>query len=172
MKKFWMLALVAAFGVSACDTAPDTAEGDADAAMEEATDETPADMAMVTPALGDYNLVAIEGGDPETPFEEGDAGLLHVEESTWSFDMNGEQTANGGWSTDAGHLLVTWETGDCAGQEAVYDMVVSDTGFTQDLVESTCELAPTHLEYAMAGGDMMDDHDAMEDGEMGDGGEM
>ncbi len=151
MKRFWMLALLAVFGVAACDTAPETSEADADAAMEEPADEAAADAAMATPALGDYNLVAIEGGNPENAFGEGDVGLLHVEESTWAFDTNGEQTANGGWTTADGRLHVTWETGDCAGQEAVYDMVVSDTGFTQDLVESTCEMAPTHLEYAMVG---------------------
>ncbi len=98
--------------------------------------------------------------------------MLNLEESTWTFTMNGEQTGSGTWVAEDGRVRVTYETGDCAGQEAVFDMVVSDTRFTNDLVESTCETVPTHMEFAMAGGDMMDDQDAMEEGEMEDGGDM
>jgi hypothetical protein len=65
---------------------------------------------------------------------------------------------------------VTYETGDCAGHESVFELTVSDGAFTQDLVESTCEIASTHTEWAMAGGDMMDDHGAMDEGEPMDDG--
>lgn len=173
MKRFWMFAVIAAFGMAACDTAPETA--DADAAMEEAMEEPVDAMAMATPALGDYSLVAIEGGDPEDPFEEGDVGVLHLEESTWTFDMNGEQAANGTWAAEDGRVRVSYATGDCAGQESVYDTEVGDTGFTADLVESTCEVAATRLEYEMAGGEMMDDHpmeEGADEGAMEDGGDM
>jgi len=170
MKKFWMLALVAAFGMSACDTAPETA--DADAAMEESFEETADDMAMTLPALGDYTLVAIEGGNPETVYAESDVRTLNLEESTWTFAVNGETMSEGGWVAEEGRVRVMWETGDCAGHEGVYDLDVGDAGFTMDLVESGCELAPTHSEYAMAG-DVMEDHDAMEEGaEMEDGGDI
>ncbi len=162
MRKFWMFAVMAVFGVAACDTAPETA--DADDAMEETMEEPVDDAAMALPALGDYNLVAIEGGNPEQPFEEGDVGLLHIAESTWTFDLNGEQVGSGTWMAEEGRATVNWETGNCAGQEGVYDMVVTDDGVVEDLVESACETAPTHMEWVMAGGEMMDDNAAMEEG--------
>lgn len=180
MKRFWMLAFVAAFGVAACDTAPETA--DADDAMEEAAlEETVDDMAMATPALGDYTLAAREGGNPEMVIGEEDVANLNIAESTWTATLNGEPVSNGTWVAEEGRLRVTYESGDCAGQEAIYDLNVGDTGFTMDLIESTCELAATHLEYTMAGGDTMDhgamdeeatDEEAMDEGGTEDGGEM
>lgn len=175
MKRFWMLAFVAAFGMAACDTAPETA--DADDAMEEAADEMADEMAMAAPALGDYTLVAWEGGNPDEPLGEDDVAILNVAESTWTFTVNGEQTANGTYAIEEGRNTVTYETGNCAGHESVFDITVNDGAFTQDLVESTCEMALTHSEWAMAGGDTMDDHGAMEDEGMEDegmedGGEM
>lgn len=155
MKRFWMLAFVAAFGMAACDTAPDTA--DADDAMEEAAlEETADDMAMATPALGDYTLVAREGGNPEMVIGEEDVTNLNIAESTWTFTVNGEPISHGSWVVEEGRLRVIYESGDCAGHESVSYVNVGDTGFTTDLIESTCEVAPTHLEYTMAGGDMMD----------------
>jgi hypothetical protein len=168
MKRFWMLAFVAAFGMAACDTAPETA--DADDAMEEAADEMADDMAMTAPALGDYNLVAMEGGNPDEPIGEDDVAILNVAESTWTFTINGEQVANGTYAIEEGRNRVTYETGDCAGHESVFELTVSDGAFSQDLVESTCEMASTHTEWAMAGGDMMDDHGAMDEGEPMDDG--
>lgn len=168
MKRFWMLAFVAAFGMAACDTAPETA--DADDAMEEAAlEETVDDMAMATPALGDYTLAAREGGNPEMVIGEEDVTNLNIAESTWTFTVNGEPVSNGTWVAEEGRVRVMHESGDCAGHEAVYDTNVGDTGFTMDLIESTCEVAPTHLEYTMAGGDMMD-HGAMEEEAMDEGG--
>jgi hypothetical protein len=150
MKTFRLLAFVAVVGVAACDTPPEAAAGGADpAVMEGAADETDADVAIAAPAPGDYDLVAVDGGT----FEEGDAGLLRLEASTWTSYRNGERTGNGTWRSEGGRLHFIGETGDCAGHEAAFALDMSDTGFTMDLVETTCERAPTRLEYARAGGD-------------------
>ncbi len=88
---------------------------------------------------------------------------------TWDFTVDGEPRTSGSWVGEEGRVRITYETGDCAGHESVYDVNVRDAGFTMDLVESTCEVASDHLEYTMAGGDMMD-HGAMEEEAMDEGG--
>ncbi|MEN8375144.1 MAG: hypothetical protein ABFS34_06810 [Gemmatimonadota bacterium] len=164
MKKFWLLALVAVFGVAACDTAEETADA-ADAA-EEVMEEPAEAMAMELPAVGDYTAVAVEGGSVE--MGEGDVAMLHLEETTWAFTVNGEPISSGTWSAEEGLVNVAYESGDCAGETAVFDLAMDDEGgFTNNLVESTCEAAVTMVQYAPSMDDMMEEEaDGEDNGEM------
>jgi hypothetical protein len=163
MKKFWMLALMATFGMAACDTAEETADA-ADAA-EEVMEETADAMAMALPAPGAYTAVAVEGGSLE--LTEDDVAMLHLEETTWAFMVNGEPTASGTWSAEEGLVNVAYESGDCAGETAVFDLTMDDEGgFTNNLVESTCDAAVTMVQYAPAMDDMMDEGEMEDEGEM------
>lgn len=131
----WLVVLLAfgAFSVAGCETeqteeTPATAE-DMDAAG--------AEMAAETPPPGTYMLVGGEGfGEEGMP----EGLVLDVQEADWSSNIDGEQDASGTYVYRGDTLHVNYETGDCAGIEALYTWEWDGELMTLHKVESAaCE---------------------------------
>jgi len=147
MKNTRLLALVALFPLGACAR---DAEVDDDAAP---TTTNADDLAPATPdpTPGMYTLSDVEGGFGDD-LQPGDAHALNLrEDGTWDVTANGEPFASGTFSRVGEELVVTYESGACAGTEARFQSTPTETSITQTRIDAACDDVPDRLVWTWVG---------------------
>ncbi|HUG01640.1 MAG TPA: hypothetical protein VML95_07235 [Longimicrobiales bacterium] len=147
MKNTLLLALVALFPLAACARDADV-DDDAAPTTTGADDLAPA-TPIATPGM--YTLSDVEGGFGDD-LQPGDAHELNLrEDGSWDVTANGAPFSSGTSAWIGEELLVTYETGACAGTEARFRSTPTETSITQTKIEAACDDVPERLVWTWVG---------------------
>ncbi len=148
MKKTLLLALVALFPLAACARDAEV-DDDAVPTTTDADDLAPATTPDATPGM--YTLSDVEGGFGDD-LQPGDAHALNLrEDGSWDVTANGAPFASGTSSWVGEELVVTYETGVCAGTEARFQSTPTETSITQTRIEAACDDVPDRMVWTWVG---------------------